>query len=603
MRSHMPTPKGQEKARASHGPAADPAVSRHAADSEPASGFRHFSLVLLLGTVTSIVAALLANAFVGTIGWLNDLLLISPASRAAEDNAALLMAATVIVPTIGGLIVGVAHRFIHERRPHAPPEVIAAVQSRQARLPGRPALITGFTSLISLSSGASVGQYGPLVHIGGSLGSAVSRLFRADVTTDNITIACGVAAAIAAVFNAPLAGILFAHEVILRHFALRAFAPLAIASILGYVVANAILPQPPLLQVEGVEIRYLWEFGPFLVLGVASAVIAMAYMSAILHAGRLAARVPLHPVLKPAVAGIGLGLVALWVPDILGMGTETLRATFVEGAYSHWQLLLILTLKILATAWCLGMGFAGGVFSPAMVVGALFGALFGTGLGLLLNGVTSELVVYAVCGMVAVTAPVIGAPLTTVVIVFELTGSYELTLAALASVALANLVTARVFGRSLYDRQLLEQGLDLSGGRSKALLASRTIADLISDRHVAVTTHATVAEARYAMALAGSANAYLVDPIGHYHGTVRLQHLVDTTDDQPVIEAAIAAELVMRPDTTIWDAMEVMRDFIGEGVAVVDAEGKLLGTVFESDLIRAHLEILAEIRREEHGSH
>jgi CIC family chloride channel protein len=557
-----------------------------------------------LGLLIGLSGAILANAFVASIQWLNDLLLISPRSRMMETDQMLLTVATIAVPTLGGLVVGCLHRLLTERRAHSPADVIAAVQTRHARLPMRPAVVSGLSSLVSLGSGASVGQYGPLVHLGGSLGSVWARCFRMDITVDNIAIACGVAAAISTVFNAPIAGILFAHEVILRHFALRAFAPVALASVLGYVAANAILPQPPLFQIEAAEIRHLWEFGLFLILGVASALLAVGYMRSILIAGQLAARIRCPSVCKPAVAGAGLGLAALWVPEIMGTGSETLRFAFIPGAFSFSELILILLLKCLATAWCLGMGFAGGVFSPALVVGSLFGALFATLLGLIVGDtvVMSDLVVYAVCGMVAVTAPVIGAPLTTVVIVFELTGNYQLTIAALASVALANLVASQLLGRSLFDQQLLNRGLDLSAGRSKALLASRSVAPLISDRYVALPVDVSVAAACAAMGKAASADAYLVDAAGRYQGTIRLQALTARHGEQMARAWQAQPDFAIRADASLWETMYSLRYFVGEGVPVIDDDNRLIGTVFESDLIRNYLDILDEMRQEEYAT-
>lgn len=554
-----------------------------------------------LGLLIGITGALVANVFVAGVNWLNDALLISPRSRMMETHAGWLTAATLIVPTLGGLLVGLIHLKIPGGRAHTPADVIAAVQTREGHLPGRPALLSGLSSLVSLGSGASVGQYGPLVHIGGALGSLWSRLFRMDVSMGNIAIACGVAAAISTVFNAPIAGILFAHEVILRHFSLRAFAPVAVASTLGYVSANTLLPQPPLFQIGATEVLHFWEFGLFLLLGVASALVAAGYMHSILLAGRLANRLAVHPVARTALAGTGLGLVALWVPEILGIGSETLRFAFIEGAFSLWELGLIMVLKILATAWCLGMGFSGGVFSPALVVGSLFGAFFGTLIGIL-TGTSSDLVVYAVCGMVAVTAPVIGAPLTTVIIVFELTGNYDLTIAALASVALANLVASRLVGRSLFDRQLNNKGLDLSGGRSKALLSARTIANLVSDRLVALPADAGVGTAIDAMSRAGSADAYLVDGEHVYQGTVRLPALMEADRDEPAILLKHREDLFIHPDTSVWAAMQSLKHFVGEGVPVVDSQRRLVGTVFESDLIRAYLDILASMRQEEYAT-
>ena len=558
--------------------------------------------VAALGVLTGLAGALLANAFVAAIGWLNEWLLISPRARMMAPEGIWLPLATIAVPTLGGLLVGYLHRWTREQRPHGPAEVIAAVQTRQGDLATRPALVSGISSLVSLGSGASVGQYGPLVHMGGSLGALLARLLRSDISVANIAIACGVAAAIATTFNAPIAGILFAHEVILRHYALRAFAPVALAAITGYVVANAVLAQPPLFQIESAKVEHIWEFGLFPILGVASALVAVAYMHAILGVARLARRLPMPAVGKPALAGMTLGLVALWVPEILGIGAQTLRFAFIEGAFASWELLLVLVLKLLATAWCLGMGFSGGVFSPALVIGSLFGALFGTVLGLLLGGGTSPIVVFAVCGMVAVTAPVIGAPLTTVVIVFELTSSYELTIAALASVALANLVASRIFGRSFFDRQLRDRELDLSQGRSKALLASRTIAELVSTRHVTADATVSVADARSAMHYRDATSCHLVDETGRYVGTLRVQRLLEARDDAPARDYCGDDEIVMMAGTTVWDAMNLLRDFAGDGVAVVDSHQRLLGTVFESELIRAYLDILEDMRQEEHAT-
>lgn len=555
-----------------------------------------------LGLLIGVTAAVLANGFVAGIVWLNETLLIAPRSRMMAAASPWLPVATVAVPIIGGLLVGAAHRLLAERRAHGPAEVIAAVQTRRGRLALKPALVSGVSGLVSLGSGASVGQYGPLVHLGGSLGSAWARLFRAGVTVDNIAIACGVAAAISTVFNAPIAGILFAHEVILRHFALRAFAPVALASIFAFVAARAVLPQPALFRIEPVAVAQVWEYALFPLLGVLCALLAAGYMATILGAGRLAARLPLPASLKPALAGAALGLTALWVPEVLGIGSETLRFAFIDGAFGHWELPLVLLLKLLATALCLGFGFAGGVFSPALVIGSLFGALVGSAVTALAPD-ASPLVVYAVCGMVAVTAPVIGAPLTTIVIVFEMTANYPLTLAALASVALANLVASQLFGRSFFDHQLSRRGLDLSAGRSRALLAARTVAPLTDRRVMTASPDQSVVEVRAAMARRGVSEAYCVDAEGRFQGTLLLPALVEAEPDRPAWDLRQADAIRVRGDTSIWDAMQLLSDFVGEGVAVVDASDRLVGRVVEAELIRAYLDILAEMRREEYATH
>lgn len=569
---------------------------------DPGSLVRRIAAVVTLGAVVGFSSGAAANIFVGTFNWLNDLLLISPDSRAAEHNARLITWATLAVPTAGGLIGGILHWWISDRQAHSPADLIAAVQTRRGRLPLRDEILTGISSLASLSFGASVGQYGPLVHVGGTLGSALSRLFRASITRQNTAIACGVAAAISAAFHAPIAGILFAHEVILRHFALRAFAPIAIASVLGHVASVLVWPQPLLFTVAEVEVAHLWEFALFIALGVCSAFIAVAYMSAILGMGRIARRIKIPAVLRPALAGLGLGLAALWVPDILGLGLHTLRLALIEGGYHDWQLLLVLTLKLLATAWCLGMGFAGGIFSPALIIGSLFGGLFFSLIGALTGLDLSAQAVYAICGMVAVTAPVIGAPLAVIAIVFEMTVSYDVTIAALASVALANLVTSRRFGRSLFDQQLAERGKDLSGGRSRAILRMHSIGELVSDRPLMLDPDTRVAQARRAMADAGTSQACLVDSQAVYEGTVHLHDLLYAGDDEPARRWCDEKAMTMREDETVWDAMHALRRFVGEAVAVVNEDGRLVGVVYESDLIAAYLDLLEGMRREEHAT-
>ncbi len=562
--------------------------------------------LVLLGAGIGGVAGLFAVGFVSALLWLNDILLISPRSRMMFDRPEVLVAATVAVPALGGLVVGLIHRAIPERRPHTPADVIAAVQTRRGRLPARAGGLSAVSALVSLGAGASVGQYGPLVHMGATLGSLGARLLRLGRSDDNITIACGVAAAIATAFNAPLAGIVFAHEVVLRHYALRAFAPVAAAAIVGYVIATNVLERGALFHVTDIALPRPWEFAAFVAIGGLGALVAGAYMHAILGATRLAGRLPVTPTLRPALAGALLGLVALWVPDILGIGQETLRFATIAGAYDSGELLLVLVLKIAATALCLGFGFSGGVFSPALVIGTLFGALCGTLVAELAGVPPETFVFYAVCGMVAVTAPVIGAPLTTLLIVFELTGNYALTTAALASVTLASPIAAQLFGRSLFDIQLQARGLDLSAGRGRAVLQTTPVTRLLTRECVALPPTITVAEAIQALGRARRAETYLVGADGRYHGCVPLADLEAARQSgeahRPAAEFAAAERPVLHPDTSLWDAMGRLEEVTAEALAVVDGDAAFLGVVYEASIARAYLRHSDELRREEHGT-
>ena len=565
--------------------------------------------IAVLGMVVGVLTSLAAIAFVEMVFALNDWLLITPRSRFMVDDTRLLLLATVCVPALGGLVVGVLHRFIPERRSHGPPDVIRAVQGLEGRIPARSGFLSALASVVSLGAGASVGQYGPLAHLGATLGSLVARISRDTRWMATVGVGCGVAAAISTAFNAPIAGIVFAHEVILRHYSLRAFAPITVAATMGYVVANVVFERPPLFRVEAISVGFAPEFLGFILIGTAGAFVAVLYMRAILYSGRIAGKLPVADCLKPMLAGAVLGLAAIWLPDILGIGKETLRFAVIDHAFASGELAFLLVAKILATALCIGFGFAGGVFSPALLIGILFGALAGNGAELVLGDLRSDIAVYAICGMVAVTSAVIGAPLTTILIVFELTRNYDLATAAMVSVVFSNLVSYRIFGRSLFDVQLRMRGFDLSGGRDKAMLDHRLIESYVTRDYTALAPDTSLGEARSRLLEAHRHEGYVVDAGEYYVGTVKLEELVSSEErggigpETAVARLARPEALILTEKTTVWAAMEQMGDFVGESIPVLaeDGDGRMLGVVFEASIVKAYLDTMNDIRREEHA--
>ena len=565
--------------------------------------------IAVLGIVTGALASLAAIAFVELIAVLNKWLLISPRSRFMVDDAQWLLLATLCVPALGGLIVGIIHRFIPERRPHGPPDLIRTVQALDGRIPARSGFLSALASVVSLGAGASVGQYGPLAHLGATLGSLVARVGRDSRWMATVGVGCGVAAAISTAFNAPIAGIIFAHEVILRHYSLRAFAPITVAATIGYVVANVVFERPPLFRVESITVSSAPEFLGFILIGVGGAFVAVLYMRAILFSNRIAGKLPVADYLKPMLAGAVLGLAAIWLPDILGIGKETLRFAVIDHAFAPGELALLLVAKILATALCIGFGFAGGVFSPALLIGILFGALAGNGAEMVLGDLRSDVAIYAICGMVAVTSAVIGAPLTTILIVFELTRNYDLATAAMVSVVFSNLVSYRIFGRSLFDVQLRMRGFDLSGGRDKAMLDHRLIESYVTRDYTALAPEMPLGEAKSRLLAARRHEGYVIDAGGVYLGTVKLEELVACVDGDdsesgiPVARLARREALIFTASTSVWAAMEQMGDFVGESIPVLEDEdgGRMLGVVFEATIIKAYLDTVNDIRGEENA--
>lgn len=561
-----------------------------------------FIVLTLLGCGLGTVVSLSALLFVECVSWLNTVLLVSPKARVQFLKPQVLSILTVLVPTLGGLLVGVLlYKFSSEKRVLGPPDVILSAQLRKPLPDVRSGLVSSVAAILSLGCGASVGQYGPLVYLGALQASVLDKLNLRIPNARSIAIACGVAAAISTAFNAPIAGLVFAHEVILRHYSLQAFAPTTVASASGFVVANVVFERPPLFLVTFEGVSHAYEFALFALLGIACALLAVVFIKCVLGSAKLAKNSHIHPALRPAVAGLIVGVVALELPDVLGIGTELLRFATIEGAFGNIELMSLVAAKLLLTAVCLGFGFAGGIFSPSLLVGILFGALCWNLLGT--AGIeTSGIAVYAISSMVALASAVIGAPLTAILIVFELTRNYELTIAAMVSVVFANLIVFRLAGRSLFDIQLAVRGVDLSGGRDRAqmqhtLLTQLPLSDAVTVRLIELSS---VAHAR--LLHEKRAEAIVVDASDRYIGLLRLQDL-DANSSRTVKEDFLPDTLVLFEDSSLWDAMNDMRGFVGESIPVLArSDRRLLGVVSESAIITEYMETVHRSRQEENDA-
>ena len=568
--------------------------------------FKRVAILTLLGLGTGAVVAVLAVGFVEAVLALNDVLLVSAESRAQNADHRWLTLLAIGIPTVAGFLVGLLSLMLRERRFLGPPDAIRAAHTPNADMPVRAGIVSAVAAGLSLGAGASVGQYGPLVHLGASLGSWIRRLTNAERGLGTIGIACGAAAAISAAFHAPIAGLIFSREVVLRHYSLRAFAPIAVASTVAYVIVHVLLQRQPLFQIADHVVASPYEYAVFIAIGISGALLAIAYMHAIRFAGSVAARLDMPVPVKTSLAGLALGITALQVPEILGIGQDVLRHAMSGQVYGLVDLAVILVTKLLLTAICLGFGFAGGVFSPALLIGALFGALVGGGTELLFAENHSYIAVYAVCGLVAVTGPVIGAPLTMVLIVFELTQNFDLAAAAMVSVAFANLVGFRAFGRSLYDEQLKDSGFDLSLGRDKVTAEQHTIAALLHDEFTRAPADSSLIALRRDLIDDRRGEVHLVGEAGDYRGTLSLHRLMELADagippGDSAVEHAQPAAVTLTPQTSVWDAMRLMQGFVGESIPVLE-DGKLAGALSEAEIVTAYLDIVAALRREEHAA-
>jgi CIC family chloride channel protein len=332
---------------------------------------------------------------------------------------------------------------------------------KSARLTLRQGGYSALLATVSLGSGASAGREGPAVHLGAAVAAQIVRVLKLSPHYAATLLACGAAAAVSASFNAPLAGVLFAHEVILRRYRLADTGPVAVASICAALVCQAVFGASPVFArpaLGDIPLSYLLAVPVF---GLIAAGVAVAAVKAWTEAPRYGAafadelNIPLW--MLPPLGGLLLGLFAVAFPQVLGVGYEATAAA-LAGSYGWAFLIVLCVAKLAATALTIATRFGGGVFSPSLYLGAMAGGAFGAAVGALAGDVSHGQMFFAVVGMGAVSGAVLGAPISTTLIVFELTANYEAAGAVLVAVSLATVITQAVAGGSAFDIQARNAG-------------------------------------------------------------------------------------------------------------------------------------------------
>lgn len=395
----------------------------------------------------------------------------------------------ILIPFATGCVIAgllwLGHRLglAPDHRSQSVADLLEARAVKGGRVSLGSGLYSALLAVISLGGGASAGREGPAVHLGGTIGSLLAGLTGMSARGSRILLACGAAAAVSASFNAPIAGALFAFEVVLGHYALRSIAPVAVSSVIGALIVRVHLGQDPVFGVTEILAVSLWDFPAAAILGVLAAGLAVLFNRGVLHLPKLTAswadrwNIPLWSL--PIPGGLIIGMLALIAPQILGVGYEATSNALQGGVYSFEFLILLIVMKVMATVITLAFRFAGGVFSPSMYLGAMLGSAFGLIVTALLGDQTAGVGFFAVIGMGAVAGAVLGAPLSTTLIVFELTASYEAAVAVLVAVSLATVLAQSVLGGSLFQRQVFSRGYDISGGSSRLILQMVRVRDFM----------------------------------------------------------------------------------------------------------------------------
>ena len=510
------------------------------------------------------------------------------------------------VPIIGGLLAGSAAAIIRRERAHETVDAIEANALFGGKMSLTDSVLLALLTVIASGFGASVGMEAGFTQLGAGLASRVGqalRLRRGDLRT---VVGCGAAAAIAAAFNAPLAGAFYAFELVIGSYSPSVLAPISIAALSSTLVVRGIYGPESIFELDvPVHIGGV-DYVLFAVLGVAAAGIAIATMRGVTWVERLFRRLRVPSWLRPCIGGVLIGLIATIYPEVLGSGHGALQFS-LDHAVPAALLLGLIAAKGLASAISVGSGFRGGLFSSALLLGGVYGgaavALFAA-LGIA-HG-EFDRVAYMLVGMGSVAAAIVGAPITMIFLVLELTGSFPAALGVMVGVIIASVVVRLTFGYSFATWRFHVRGVPIRGGYDVGWIQDLTVGTLMRRDVHTLPMGTTIAEFRRRFPLTGSKRVFLVDPDGRYRGIVLTADAYnpDLGNPQGVIDnLRVAENQFLLPQQNVRIALSRFVSAEIEALAVVsDIERRqVVGFVSEGYVLRRYNQEFERVRAAELG--
>jgi CIC family chloride channel protein len=502
----------------------------------------------------------------------------------------------VAVPAIGGLIVGpLVYFFAREAKGHGVPEVMEAVALKGGVIRKRVVVVKSLASAISISTGGSVGREGPIVQIGSAIGSVLGQYMKVSADRMRTLVGCGAAAGIAATFNAPIAGSMFALEVILGDFGLATFSPIVISSVVATAVSRAFLGDTPAFIVPVYELVSAWELPMYLVLGIFCAVVGVTFTKTLYRIEDLFDGIKFPEYLKGLVGGLILGAASLIFPQILGVGYGAIDMALMQQM-AWWLLLVLVAVKILATSVTIGSGGSGGIFAPSLFLGAMAGGFFGFVVHQLFPNITASPGAYSIVGMGAVVSATTHGPLAAILILFEMTGSYKIILPVMLACIVATIASGQFLRDSIYTLKLARRGVDIKEGKEVNVLKSLFVKDVMNSN--VETMHEALPLGKMAQKISKSKfNSFpVLDDQNQLIGILSFNDYNEAIFDEHLKDLVVAKDLATTDlvtvslDDNLWTALEKIssKDFAVLPVVSAQATNKLEGVVSRRDIIGAY---------------
>jgi CIC family chloride channel protein len=500
------------------------------------------------------------------------------------------------IPAAGGLLVGpLVYFFAREAKGHGVPEVMEAVALRGGVIRKRVVLVKTVASAISIGTGGSVGREGPIVQIGSAIGSTLGQALNVSADRMRALVGCGAAAGIAATFNAPIAGSMFALEVVLGDFGLATFSPIVISSVVATAVSRAFLGDTPAFIVPAYQLVSAWEFPIYLALGLFCATVGVTFTKTLYGFEDLFDSFKFPEYLKPIIGGAILGVSGLFVPQILGVGYGAMDLA-LGHQLAWWLMLLLVAAKLLATSITIGSGGSGGVFAPSLFLGVMAGGFFGMVVHHLFPNVTASPGAYSIVGMGAVVSATTHGPLAAILILFEMTGSYEIILPLMFSCIIATIASRQLMKESIYTLKLIRRGVDIREGKEVNVLKSMHVKEVMSPRVETVSEDWPLERMSDKISKSKYNSFPVLNSENKLAGIISFNDYSDAIFDEDLKNIVVAKDLASSDVVTasssdnLYTALEKISryDFSTLPVVSPDDPAQLVGIVTRRDVIGAY---------------
>ncbi|MGD1019461.1 MAG: chloride channel protein [Verrucomicrobiia bacterium] len=499
----------------------------------------------------------------------------------------------LVILLVGGLLVGLIGKFFRvPTRGGGITTIMQAVSLKGGYISLRQTAPRDWAAIVTVATGGSLGREGSMALLASAIGSYSGRRFHLSTQQLRVLVCAATAAALAAVYNAPIGGSLFAMEILMGNFALEVLGPVVVVSVISTLVYRSCMGNLPRFDVPHYDLVSAWELLPYLVLGLLAGVLSILFVRALFGSQDAFEKIPIPNWLKPAVGMLMVGAIGIWYPHIFGNGFETVNLTLRQQV-GIGLLLALIPIKIVASSLTFGAGGAGGLFTPSLMVGALLGGSFGYGVHWLFPHITAGSGAYALVGMGGVLAGTTHAPLTAIMMIFEQTNNYQIVLPLMFVCIVSNFTARALKARSLDEESLRRRGIVMPTGPEGSIMQSLRVEDILHEDTHAISQTApfrTIVEQFFTESYN---NIYVIDSAGKFLGAIRLHSVKDVLHQGESLSSVIADDLVdgsfefVTPRQNLAEVMDIFWRENAERLPVINnlTERKLVGWISKRDLL------------------